>query len=280
MTSLSSIKKSKRSRSRLNSQRKTKINHMKGGGEFTKDWERTSPSVTERLARIKKDFSNPTSGKTFTLNKRQGLGQFGRYFNNNTNNQMKKKRNERNEELFKRELGRPRTGNLVLLKEVERGMKKPVPGNENYDAYIGYNNPDETWKDQFIELADTYLNTKKHNGRTKYKQSRYKSLMNARRMINNNLSTTRSTIEKTYRDKYNSGWNTKHRNNTFDPLYNLSKEQMKYIREHSAEWIKYVQDVIQPATFRDGQRKRLVKAFFDRDNLNTDFKQQAPEYPE
>jgi len=244
-----SIKKSKISHSRLNGQRNTKTNIMKGG-----------KSVSNRIAELEKRTIN----RKFSAKSMEGIHQFGSLMNNRTDAE----RNKNNEDRFISQIGRPRTGNVEIHKMVEKKrMKKPVHGNQDYNEYIGYNNADDTWQDQFIERADTYLT--KDNNRTK---SRYESLMNARRKINSNLSRTRSTLEEAYRNKYKSGWSAPNRNNTFDPLYNFSKEQMEYIRDHPAQWIKYVQDVIQPATFRDGTRKRLVKEFFEKQNLGTEFK--------
>jgi molecular chaperone GrpE (heat shock protein) len=195
-----SIKKSKISRSRLNGQRKTKTNIMKGGGEFKKDWETTSPSVTERLARIENEFSNPNSGKTFTLNKSQGLGQFGRYFNNRTNNQIKKKRGE---DQFFRELGRPMT---------------------KYNT-----NNQETWREKYLERAEKYLN----NNNRATEKDRYAILKRAMRRMNNNLYKTRATLERTHSPR----WDRKNRNNKFDRMFTMTKKQLERIRKQPNDYL-------------------------------------------
>jgi hypothetical protein len=214
-----SIKKSKISRSRLNGQRKTKTNIMKGGGEFTKDWETNSPSVKARLARINEEFSNPNSGKTFTPNHRQGpvsnldrgiysmrgqeyggLGQFGRYFNNRTNNQIKKKRGE---DQFFRELGRPMT---------------------KYNT-----NNQETWREKYLERAEKYLN----NNNRATEKDRYAILKRAMRRMNNNLYKTRATLERTHSPR----WDRKNRNNKFDRMFTMTKKQLERIRKQPNDYL-------------------------------------------
>jgi len=239
---------------------------MTGGAPFVKDW--VSPNSSMFGNSYWSSQSHPKSTKANGPTP-------GRINTNRLKVFNKPQTRVGTEEQFKDELSRPRTGDTKLFKLVEAGkMKKPNPGNKIYPEYIGYNNDEATWKDEAIKRADEYLNSTNLDG----KKSRYELLKLAKGRMNYNLNKTRSTLEEKYRAKYTSPWGTynaarniRNRNNAFDPLYNFSRKQMRYIREHPEEWIQYVKDKIQPASFRDGERKRLVKAFFEGKDLGEEF---------
>ena len=133
----------------------------------------------------------------------KGIGQFGRVFNNRTNEERKAQNNERNTDRFFREIGRPVTD---------------------------YNKTNmEQWRANYIERADKYLDNKNHATGL----SRYQLLKRAQRRMNNNLYKTRATLEK----EHGYNWNRSNRNNKFDRMFTMTKKQLQKIRNHPRDYL-------------------------------------------
>ena len=91
------------------------------------------------------------------------------------------------------------------------------------------------WGNNHIKRANSYLNNVNHRSGL----SRYALLRRAKQRMNNNLDHTREILYKEHKKSRGSklGWNAVNRNNAFDPLFTMTKKQLKHIRNNPRAYL-------------------------------------------
>lgn len=221
--STKSLIRHKKTRSNMN-----KPNVMNGGFSVKK-------RINTLENRTKKTDFKPNTGSMWSQStdegsfQRQGKGlaQFGKLFNNRTPNERKVVNNERDTNRFFREVGRPI--NKTSYNRMDKDMRL-----ENHNK----------WREQYLQRADTYLNNQNRTTGL----SRYQLLKRAQRRMNNNLYKTRATLEKEMANMKKeqghnySGWNRENRNTKFDPMFTMTKKQLKRIRNNPRGYLEKPED--------------------------------------